>query len=195
MFNVNYKILNRMEKVTYLNFKKLEVCGATKQEALDKAPFKVLYDATQAYRHWREKQQNSVITENSLREFMQEYLQKKTKNAPGVGCAITVESAVADTRERPYKITDVKNEKGKRKYATVYTITDMETHEVVAKCDETKAKAKDILKELYKNGYKGNVVCTYAKEVTEGEPVAFYGKYTPSKSTKQGVYIVFGIEA
>lgn len=182
-----------MEKVTYLNFKKLEVCGATKQEALDKAPFKVLYDATQAYRNWKEKQ--DTITENSLRDFMQEYLQKKTKNAPGVGCSITVEAAVADTRERPYKITDVKNEKGKRKYSTIYTVKNRDTNEIVAKCDETKAKAKEMVKELYKNGFKGRLVCSYVKEVTEGEPIAFYADYAPSKSTKQGVYTVFGIEA
>ena len=182
-----------MEKVTYLNFKKLEVCGATKQEALDKAPFKVLYDATQAYRHWKEKQ--DTITESALRDFMQEYLQKKTKNAPGVGCSITVEAAVADTRERPYKITDVKNEKGKRKYSTIYTVKNRDTNEIVAKCDETKAKAKEMVKELYKNGFKGRLVCSYVKEVTEGEPIAFYADYAPSKSTKQGVYTVFGIEA
>jgi hypothetical protein len=182
-----------MEKTVYLNFKKLEVVGATKQEALDKAPFKVLYDATQAYRNWKEKQ--DTITENSIRDFMQEYLQKKTKNAPGVGCSITVESAVADTRERPYKITDVKNEKGKRKYSTVYTLKDKNTNEIIAKCDETKAKAKDIAKDLYKKGFKGNIICSYAKEVTEGEPIAFYAEYAPSKNTKQGVYTVFGIEA
>jgi len=182
-----------MEKTVYLNFKKLEVVGATKQEALDKAPFKVLYDATQAYRNWKEKQ--DTITEASLRDFMQEYLQKKTKNAPGVGCSITVESAVADTRERPYKFTDVKNEKGKRKYSIVYTIKDRNTNEIIAKCDETKAKAKDIVKDLYKSGFKGKVVCSYTKEVTEGEPVAFYAEYAPSKSAKPGVYTVFGIEA
>ena len=180
-------------KVTYLNFKKLEVCGATKQEALAQAPFNVLYDATQAYRHWREKQ--TTVTESGLKDFMQAYLQKKTKNAAGVGCSITVESAVADTRERPYKITDVKNEKGKRKYSTTYTIIDQVTNEVIAKSDETKAKAKELVKELYKKGLKHDVVCKYTKEGTDGEPIAFYGKYTPSKSTKQGVYIVFGIEA
>lgn len=182
-----------MEKTVYLNFKKLEVCGATKQEALDKAPFKVLYDATQAYRNWKEKQ--DTITEAGLKDFMQEYLQKKTKNAPGVGCSITVESAVVDTRERPYKIIDVKNEKGKRKYSTIYTLKNRDTNEIIAKCDETKAKAKDLAKELYKSGFKGNIVCVYNKEVTEGEPVAFYANYSPSKNTKQGVYTVFGIEA
>ena len=146
-----------MEKTVYLNFKRMNVSGATKQEALDKAPFKVLYDATQAYRNWLKKQ--DTVTDNSLKDFMQEYLQKKTKNAPGVGCSITVEAAVADTRERPYKFVDVKNEKGKRKYSTIYTAIDRDTNEVVAKCDETKAKAKEMIKQLYKNGYKGKIVC------------------------------------
>lgn len=183
-----------MEKQMFLNFKTLEVVGATKQEALASAPFSVLYDATQAYKNWLEKQEGTV-TEAMKKNFCIEYLAKKTKNAPGVGCSITIESAVADTRERPYKITDVKNEKGKRKYSTIYTIKDQDTNEILAKCDETKAKAKDVLKELYKKGFKGKAICTYTKEVTEGEPVAFYGEYTPSKSTKNGIYKVFGIEA
>lgn len=186
-----------MEKQTFLNFKTLEVTGATKQEALNNAPFKVLYDATQAYKNWMEKQkqEGTTVTEAMKKNFYVEYLAKKTKNAPGVGCSITVDAAVADTRERPYKITDVKNEKGKRKYSTIYTIKDKNTNEILAKCDETKAKAKEVLKKLYKDGYKGEAICTYTKEVTEGEPVAFYGEYTPSKSSKAGLYIVFGIEA
>lgn len=183
-----------MEKQVFLNFKSLEVVGATKQEALDNAPFKVLYDATQAYKNWLEKQEGAV-TEAMKKNFYIEYLAKKTKNAPGVGCSITIEAAVADTRERPYKITDVKNEKGKRKYSTIYTIKDKNTNEILAKCDETKAQAKEVLKKLYKDGYKGQAICTYTKEVTEGEPVAFYGEYTPSKSTKVGRYMTFGIEA
>lgn len=183
-----------MEKQTFLNFKTLEVTGATKQEAHDNAPFKVLYDATQAYKNWMEKQEGAV-TEAMKKNWYVEYLAKKTKNAPGVGCSITIDAAVADTRERPYKITDVKNEKGKRKYSTIYTIKDKNTNEILAKCDETKAKAKEVLKKLYKDGFKGEAVCTYTKEVTEGEPVAFFGSYTPSRSSKPGIYRVFGIEA
>lgn len=182
-----------MEKVTYLNFKSLEVTGATKQEALDKAPFYIQVDATQAYRNWKEKQ--STVTEAGKKQFMLDYLKSKTKNAPGVGCSITIESAVADKKERPYKITDVKNEQGKRKYATVYSLKDRDTGVILAKCDETKAKAKEVAKQLFKDGYKGRVICTYTKEVTEGEPIAFYADYCPSKSTKQGVYLVFGIES
>jgi len=178
----------------FLNFKHLEVVGETKQDALDSAPFKVLYDATQAYKNWMEKQEGTV-TEAMKKNFYIEYLAKKTKNAPGVGCSITIEAAVASTRERPYKIIDVKNEKGKRKYTTIYLIKDQDTNEILAKGDETKAKAKDIVKKLYKDGYKGNIICTYSREVVEGEPVAFYAKYEKSKNAKNGRYVVFGIEA
>ena len=97
-----------------INFKKLEVTGATKEEALAKAPFQIIGDATQAFKNWKKKQIDGV-TDAKIKEFALDYIQKKTKSAAGVGFSITVDAAVADTRERPYKINDVKNEKGKRK--------------------------------------------------------------------------------
>lgn len=182
-----------MEK--FLNFKVLEVTGATKQEAMDKAPFFIQGDATQAFKAWKAKMTDG-ITEKDIKDFCIGYLAKKSKNAPGVGFAITIEAAVADTRERPYKISDVKNEKGKRKYKTVYQLVDKATGAVLAETDETKAKAKEIAKKLYTDkGFKGSIVCTYTKQVLEGEPVAFEAAYTPSKSSRIGTYKVFGIEA
>jgi hypothetical protein len=179
----------------FLNFKKVEVTGATKDEALEKAPFFIQGDATQAYKNWKKKQLNGV-TEAGTKEFMLEYLAKKSKNAPGIGFAITIEAAVPDTRERPYTFKDVKNEQGKRKYKTTYQLVDKATGEIIASTQETKAKAKEIAKNLYKEkGYKGNIICTYTKQVAEGEPVAFEVTYTPSKSSKVGTYLVFGIEA
>jgi len=177
-----------------MNFKRLEVTGATKEEALAKAPFDIMGDATQAYKIWKKKQVNGV-TDADKKQFMLDYLAKKSKNVAGVGFSITVESAIADTRERPYKIEDVKNEKGARKYKTVYSITDKETGVEIAHTDETKAKAKELTKKLYTDkGYRGNIICTYTKQVVEGEPVAFTVTYTPSKSSKVGVYEVFGVE-
>jgi len=177
-----------------MNFKRLEVTGATKEEALAKAPFDIMGDATQAYKIWKKKQVNGV-TDADKKQFMLDYIAKKSKNVTGVGFSITVESAVADTRERPYTIEDVKNEKGARKYKTIYSLIDKETGSEIAHTDETKAKAKEIAKKLYTDkNYKGNLICTYTKQVVEGEPVAFTATYTPSKSTKVGVYEVFGIE-
>ena len=177
-----------------MNFKRMEVNGATKEEALAKAPFDIMGDATQAYKIWRKKQVNGV-TDADKKEFMLEYLAKKSKNCAGVGFSITIESAVADTRERPYKIEDVKNDKGARKYKTIYQIVDKASGKVLAQTDETKAKAKELAKALYTDkGFKGDLICTYTKQVVDGEPTAFTATYTPSKSSRVGSYLVFGIE-
>lgn len=177
-----------------MNFKRMEVNGATREEALAKAPFDIMGDATQAYKIWRKKQVNGV-TDSDKKQFMLDYLSKKSKNCAGVGFSITLESAVADTRERPYRIDDVKNEKGTRKYKTVYQIIDRATGTVLAETSETKAKAKEIAKALYtEKGFKGNLICTYTKQVLDGEPTAFTVEYAPSKSSRIGSYLVFGIE-
>lgn len=176
-----------------MNFKRMEVTGATKEEALAKAPFDIMGDATQAYKMFRKKQVNG-ITDADKKQFMLDYLAKKSKNVAGVGFVITEEAAVADTRERPYCIKDNKNEQGARGYKTIYQLIDDATGSVLAETDETKAKAKELAKELYKKGYKGSLTCRYTKQVVKGEPIAFTASYTPSKSSRIGTYLVFGIE-
>ena len=118
-----------MEK--FLNFERLEVSGATKEEALEKAPFGIQGDATQAYRNFR-KQVGDRWTDRDMKAFMLQYLEKKSKNLPGVGFYITLESAVADTRERPYRFEDAEPNKGTRKYVRTYQIIDNETGAVIA---------------------------------------------------------------
>lgn len=177
-----------------MNFKRMEVTGATRKEALAKAPFEVMGDATQAFKMFKKKQVNG-ITDADIKQFMLDYLAKKSKNVAGVGFVITEEAAVADTRERPYHIKDVKNEQGAREYKKIYQLIDDETGQVLAETDETKAKAKELAKALYtEKGFKGNLTCTYTKQVVKGEPVAFRASYTPSKSSRVGTYLVFGIE-
>lgn len=177
-----------------MNFKRMEVVGATKEEALAKAPFDIMGDATQAYKIWKKKQVNA-ITDADKKQFMLDYLAKKSKMVPGVGFAITLEAAVADTRERPWRIDDNKNEQGARHYKTTYQLIDAESGAVVAETNETKAKAKEIAKSLYADkGFKGNLVCVYTKQVVNGEPIAFKAFYTPSKSSRMGTYLVFGVE-
>ena len=44
----------------YLNFKKLEVVGATKEEALAKAPFHIMKDATQKFKNWKKAQTQGI---------------------------------------------------------------------------------------------------------------------------------------
>lgn len=173
------------------NFNTVQVKGFTKQEALSNAPFQVIRDATQAW-----KTAGKPITNNALKEFCADYLSKHTKYAQGIGCSITIESGSADTRERPYTVVDIKNEKGKRKYKTGIQGIDTETGEVLFTNFENKTKAKEVAKELYtKHGFRGNIHASYVKAVVEGETGAFDVIYTPSKSAKLGSYICFGVEA
>ena len=65
----------------------------------------------------------------------------------------------------------------------------------VCQVDTNKADAKNAIKELYKSGdYKGNAKLVKTKDVVEGNAVIATADYTPSKNTKKGTFIVFGIE-
>ena len=175
------------------NFKRVEVKAYTKAEAIDqvKDVFFVQRDATQA---WRKAGEPSPL-DKEFKVFCANYLEKHTKNAPGTACMITYRAGAADTRERPYKMNDVVNEKGKRKYVTTYLLKDKSTGEALAKTTENKKKAQELAKKLYiDGGFRGSIICTYTKEVAEGEPVAFTVDYAPSKSSKEGHYIFFGVE-
>lgn len=180
-------------EVKVVKFDKLEVVGKSKKEAFESAPFFIRGEATQSYKNWEAKQEGA-ITEAMKTEFYMNYLKTNTKFAPGMGFAIVEQSAIEDTRMRPYTFEDPKN-KGKRKYKTTYEIIDDVTGEIIATSQETKAKAKDLAKNLYKKGLTHNVTCRYTHQVVEGEAIAFKGKYTPSKATRAGKYIVFGVRA
>ena len=176
-----------------VNFKRMEVTGVSKEEAFAQAPFAIMGDATQAYNRWLKENPNA--SDGDVKQFMIDYLTKKSKNVAGIGYAIVRKSAIADTRERPSKIEDVKNEKGARKYQTIYQIIDKKTDAVLATAEGTKTKAKEVTKKLYTDkGFKGTIVCKYTKQVVDGEPVAFTAKYEPSKNSRPGEYTVFGIE-
>lgn len=171
-----------------------EVTGVTKQDALRKAPFAIMGDATQAYKNWLKKQEDAV-TENGKKQFYLDYLQKKSKSVAGVGYSVTIESAVEDTKQRPYKLVDVKNEQGKRKYKTIYQIINKNNGEIIGSVDTTKKEAQEYVKNLYKKGFKGSIVCKYTKQVVDGEPIAFTAEYSPSKASHLGRFVVFGVEA
>ena len=180
-----------------MSFRKAEIVGASKEQAINDANlgFIINGDATQAYKLWL-KNRSGAITDKDLKQFMVEYLEKKVKCAPGIGFSITLDSAVADTRNRPWTINDVKNEKGRRKFKKVYRLIDDETNEILGVNDETKAAAKELAKEIFAGGFHGKMTCYISKDVTDdSEPVAFTAEYTPSKSTKSGRWLVFGNEA
>lgn len=177
------------------NFKIVEVKAYKKAEAVEQVMesngIQVIRDATAAW-----KKAGCPVGSKALNEFCSEYLKSVTKFAAGIGCSITIEAGVSDTRERPYTVKDVKNEKGKRKFKKAFQLIDKETGEILGVSFGTKKAAETMAKDLYiKNGYKGNIVCKIVHEVVEGEVIAFEVAYTPSKSTQLGSYLVFGVEA
>lgn len=203
-----------------MNFKKVEVVGSTKEEALKKAPFELMRDATAAYRNFLKKQVNGV-TEADKKQFMIDYLMKWTGGASGLGCYITLDPAVANTRENPYKFVNVGNRKGARKRIKIYQIIDSDNNTILAETKPklvqktvkgkpvtnadgspvmiwkggTKTQAKNLAKDLYVTGvFKGNLVCKISSKVVEGEETAFEMSYVPSKNTRVGTYLLFGVE-
>jgi hypothetical protein len=117
---------------------------------LSKHHFIISGDATQAYKKWEEKQEG-VITDAMKRGVLHiNYLKKKNNMAPGAGFAITVQSAVKDSRQRPYTVHDVKNEKGARESGrTTYEfIDDVTGVKLLVLLRTPKLRLKKLAKEL-----------------------------------------------
>lgn len=205
-----------------ISFKQVEVEGTTKEEALAKAPFSAPVDtwhnATPKYKNFQNKK--GAITPADLKQFMLDFIKAK-KMAPGQGAYIVLDAAVKDTRKRPYEYEDVKHE-GSRRYAKVFQIIDENTGEILATTNatevpqkdkegnvlkdeegnvrmkissETKATAKKVAAALYtEKNFTGNLSCKTIKiDINGGDDVVFRMKYAPSKNTKNGRYIVFGL--
>lgn len=178
--------------VQVLNFEVQEVTGYTKEEALEKAPFGIVGDASMAYQFWK-KRQKEGITDAMRKKFFLDYLQKKTKCVSGAGFYITLEKGQDNTKLRPYKVTDVKNTKGPRTKTKVYQLRDKDTKQILGEATGSKVDAKKKLDEIYQT-FRGNIECLYTYQITEGEPLAFTAEYSPSLATKIGTYLVFGIK-
>lgn len=191
MFNKDLIIMS----TKVLNFKSVAISAESKDVAISNVEeqyFHINGDATQAYKNAKAKHQG-IWTERDDKAFKLDYLEKKGKSCPGAGYIIVVEAAVKDTRERPYVIESVKSE-GKRKFKTFYKWID-NNGKVICKVDTNQADAKNAIKELYKKGeFKGDAKLVKTKDVVEGNAVVATAKYSPSKNTKPGSYVVFGIE-
>lgn len=146
-----------------------------------------------------------------LNAFATDYVERRVKGATGIGFSITLESGVADSRERPYKVTNITTE-GARVWKTVYQgfvgadpVTGLGGTLVLSK--DTKGDAEEAGK-VYTTDNKVDVVIRLGKEVTgskikdgdkvklgAAQNVAMIIKYTPSINTVEGDYIFFGYEA
>lgn len=202
------------------NLKIEAVKGFTKEEALsvEKLGFNALgikgANATQA---WIKAGKPTYGTA-SFKAFAAEQLKDKTKGAAGVGCYVVVEAGVSDSRERPYKVISVSNE-GTRKYSTVYQIVEAKLkrkQNKVMKTDKDGVE-KEVIETSAELLELGTVVDTASKKgeaedkmkawitetkrdyvinvvkVTDHNPIASYGLYTPSTSAKEGTYIAIGV--
>ena len=174
-----------------INFQKKQIVAVSKEAAKDAAPFKVIGDATQAYKAFAKKSPNA--TDAVVREFFLDYLKKKVKLAAGVGYIVTLESASVNTRERPYKVANVKNV-GKRKWRTTREIIEKSTDKVLATVETTKADAINTAKTLFKEGKAQSTLFIKAVKSTENCIEATI-EYVPSKGSHDGKYLVFGVVA
>ena len=170
-------------------FTKFEVIGKTKDEAIAAAqPMNLMVDATQAFNKWKKV---TATNDDNIREWMKDYLRKKKfDNKPGVGAYIVLQSAVVDSRQRPYKVTKIKYDKHTHSFLRVYVIRDAETGAEVGDAPTSQA-ALELAKSLViANGRSYNINI----EAKVKEKNSLYAKvdYTPSAGTQCAKLLVFG---
>lgn len=176
-----------METVTL--FKKFETIGVTKDEAIRNAnPLNLRVDATQAYKKWAK---DNVVTEESQKEWMKEYLKKKKFTMPNDGAYVVLQSAVTDSRERPYKVEKPKYEARTHSPEKFYVLRDKTGNEVGR--EKTSKAAEQTAKEFVAD-YKEDVTINYEWVSKEKNSLYATVKYTPSKGTQKAKLLVFGYQ-
>ncbi len=168
-------------------FKKFEVIGSTKDKAIEAAaPLVLRVDATQAYKKWSAE---NVVTEDSEKEWMKDYLKKKKFNKANDAAYVVLQNAVVDSRERPYKIEKPKYDARTHSPEKFYIIRDAANNEVgrAKTSKEAEAAAKEFVMDMRET-------VTINIEWVSKEKNSLYEtvKYTPSKNTKDAKLLVFG---
>ena len=173
---------------TNVIFKKFETIGTTKDEAIRNAnPLNLRVDATQAYKKWAKE---NVTNEDNVKEWMKDYLKKKKFTMPNDGAYIVIQSAVTDSRERPYKVEKPKYEARTHTPVRVYVGRAQDTNEEIF-TEKTSKAAEQAAKEFVIENHVGVdlVIETRMKEKN-----SLYAKvnYVPSKGTQPCKLLVFG---
>ena len=173
-----------MEQTTY--FKKFEVIGTTKDAAKEQSGLNLRVDATQSYNKWAKE---NATNEDNVKEWMKDYLKKKKLTMPNDGAYIVIQSPVADTRERPYKVEKPKYEARTHSPEKFYVLRDATGNEVGR--EKTSKAAEQAAKEFVAD-YKESV--TINIEWVAKEKNSLYAKvnYTPSKGSQPCKLLVFG---
>ena len=174
-----------MEQTTY--FKKFETIGTTKDAAIKESGLNLRVDATQAYKKWAKE---NAVTEDSQKEWMKDYLKKKKFTMPNDGAYIVLQSAVADTRERPYKVNKPKYDARTHTPERFYVGRAQDTNEELF-TEKTSKAAEQAAKEWVTENHVGvNLVI----ETRLKEKNALYASvdYVPSKGSQPCKLLVFG---
>ena len=173
-----------MENQTY--FKKFEVIGVTKDAAMRESNLNLRVDATQAYKKWAKE---NATNEDNVKEWMKDYLKKKKLTMPNDGAYIVIQSAVTDSRERPYKIETIKYE-AKTHTAEHFYVLRYTTGNEVGR-EKTKKAAEQAVRDFITD-YKEDVYVYHEWAPKEKNSLVMTGKYTPSKGTQPCKLLVFG---
>jgi len=168
-------------------FTKFETIGETKKAAIESAnPMNLMVDATQA---WKKFNKENAITDNSMKEWMKDYLRKKKYDKPNMGAYIVLQSPVSDTRERPYKVEKPEYEAKTHSPEKFYVLRDATNNEVGR--EKTSTAALQTAKEFVTD-YKEDVTINYEWVSKEKNSLYATVKYTPSKGSQPCKLLVFG---
>lgn len=201
----------------------IECKGYTKEEAfadLDFDPNHVAIPGCNATQAWSKAGKPMPGTKD-FKRFVTQQLNEKTKNVPGLGIHIVIDSPIKDTKKRPYTIINKKTE-GVRDWHYSYFIqetelsinelpnieTDIDGNAIKGANDlditilkrgaivdavDNKAEALQRVKELTTETHKDYTILVV--QVPNISPIAGYSIYTPSAGTKKGTWIAAGFNA
>lgn len=171
-------------------FKKFEVIGTTKDEAIKQAaPLNLRVDATQSYKKWAK---DNTTNEDDVKDWMKDYLKKKKWTMPNDGAYIVLQSAVTDSRERPYKSDKPKYDSRTHSPKKFYVIRDMSGNEVG--CEENSKAARQFAREFVTD-FKESVTINIEWKAKEKNTLYETVTYTPSKGTQPCKLLVFGYQS
>ena len=173
-----------MEQTTV--FRKFETIGTSKDVAMLESGLNLRVDATQAYKKWAKE---NVTNEDNVKEWMKDYLKKKKFTMPNDGAYIVLQPAVADSRERPYKVEKYKYEARTHSPQKFYVIRDLTGKEVGK---EKTAKAAEQTAKEYVTDWKETVTISIEWKAKEKNSLFETVHYTPSKGTVPCKLLVFG---
>jgi hypothetical protein len=169
-------------------FTKYEVIGTTKDEAKNNVKdLTLMVDATQAYNKWAKE---NVTNEDNVKDWMKDYLKKKKFDKAGLGAYIVTQSAVVDTRERPYKVNKPKYDARTHTPERFYVGRAQDTNEEIF-TEKTSKAAEQAAKEWVIENHVG-VNLVIETRLKEKNSLYATVDYVPSKGTVPCKMIAFG---